>query len=199
MPGTTEVSKPKFAPCGCNLASERFPGHSCATGGLCPECQSALDRDGYCTEPGCKNEGKCYYVLHPDGTNSGPMSYDEAEAEQDRLNDLADAGDIGPGSHHMATRPWTIEDLVRRNMTALDEAMEGTDLQRFAPDLGVFVTWHRGSSTFHVWSYAGAECSETDVWTHYGDDRGNPPTFEQALASVDEHFAALRSEVGEES
>jgi hypothetical protein len=25
---------------------------------VCPECESKADIDGYCTEPGCRNEGK---------------------------------------------------------------------------------------------------------------------------------------------
>lgn len=73
--------------------------------------------------------------------------------------------------------------------STLEEAMEGTKLQRFAPDLGLFVTWH-GSLTFNVWAYEGGSCREVDVWT-----MAEPLSFEEAVQSMDEHFAMYREEL----
>lgn len=48
------------------------------------------------------------------------------------------------------------------------------------------VTWWPGSSTLHVETRygAGSAWTEADVFTHYGDAHGTPPTLEQAAEAA---------------
>lgn len=73
----------------------------------------------------------------------------------------------------------------------LDDALAGTPLQRFAPDLHLFVTWN-GSATFLVYGYEGGRCRQVDVFS-----TAEPVGFDEAVALIDEHFAELRA--GDES
>lgn len=55
------------------------------------------------------------------------------------------------------------------------------------------VRWY-GGPTFNV--YAGSQ--EVDVFTRYGDDQAGPPSFEQALESVQAYFQRVVEELEEE-
>lgn len=68
-------------------------------------------------------------------------------------------------------------------------AVENEDIQ---------IRWY-GGSAFNVFSNMRYDdevpsWSEVDVFTHYGDDGGNPPTFEQAKVILAERFEKLVSE-----
>lgn len=68
-------------------------------------------------------------------------------------------------------------------------AVENEDIQ---------IRWH-GGSTFNVFSNMRYDAevptwSVVDCFTHYGDDGGNAPTFDQAKVIMTEHFEELESE-----
>lgn len=82
--------------------------------------------------------------------------------------------------------------MMTTRYSTFEEAMEGSRLQRFAPDLGLFVTWH-GGSMFNVWAYVGHDqASEVDVFTVYANDNGDPGDFDWAVEQIDSHFRQLR-------
>jgi len=64
-----------------------------------------------------------------------------------------------------------------------DEVLEDLD-----SDWYLEVEW-AGGSTFNI--YSNNQC--VDAFTHHGDDKGNPPTFEQAWKIAEECFAEART------
>ena len=70
----------------------------------------------------------------------------------------------------------------RHSMTALERSIEGSKLQRFVGD-GLMVAWW-GRSTFSILDIETGQ--ELDCFTRYGDLKGNPPSFDQAVAFIDQ-------------
>jgi hypothetical protein len=66
-----------------------------------------------------------------------------------------------------------------------DEHLEDLD-----SEWNLEVEWG-GGATFNIYSNG----RNVDVFTHYGDDKGNPPTFQQAWEIAEEVFTDARKEL----
>lgn len=80
---------------------------------------------------------------------------------------------------------------TRRNMTKLDKVMEGSTLQRFAPDLGLCVIWH-GGVWFQVHDMTG---NRVGCFIEHGDPGQRFPIvdLDEAAAAIDAWFARARA------
>jgi hypothetical protein len=78
----------------------------------------------------------------------------------------------------------------------LDDHLDGTRLQRFAPDLGLFVTWNGGpEATVHEYGQTFCRAVAVIDLTPPEYPAGLPAgdfTFDDAVRAIDNHFAALR-------